>query len=425
MSTTAATVSAERPRVFYGWWVVAAAAVGGLIGGPPLVVFSFPVYFRPLSEHFHAGRGAISLAFTCFNLTQAVFSPAMGWLVDRVGARRVILSSVGLLGGALVGAKLLGSSMAMLYLFFVVLGLATSGSGFPCGVVVSHWFDRKRGLALGCTMLGTGTGAMLMPAIAQRTIAAFGWRTAYAFSGCAVLLVTLPLLSIVLRGDPREMGLLPDGAKTGDGGCAKNEPAEQEGLSWSETWRRREFWMLLAAFFLASASLHACFLHMGALLTDRGVSVRDAALASSLLGMALLLTRFVVGYLLDRIFAPRLAMWFFLGTSAGIALLLAGALGALAFAAAFLVGMGLGAEGDLIAYSLTRYFGLKAFGTAYGTTFAVFLVAGALGAYLMGAAFDRYHSYTLPLGGFLLAMAASAGVLALMGPYRFAAARKA
>ena len=103
-------------------------------------------------------------------------------------------------------------------------------------------------------------------------------------------------------------------------------------------------------------------------------------------------------------------------------MLMFGVSGKAALAAAFLIGMGLGAEGDIIAYSLTRYFGLKAFGTAYGYAFGSFLLAGALGAYLMGAGFDVFHSYTVPLAGFLAAMLTAAWLMTRLGPYRYAAA---
>src|SRR5437016_6579549 len=160
---------------------------------------------------------------------------------------------------------------------------------------------------------------------------------------------------------------------------------------------------------------------MPALLTDRGVSAQGAAMASSIGGIALLIGRVGTGYLLDRFFAPRLAAFFFCGASVGIGLLMFGVGGKAALVAAFLVGLGMGAEGDIIAYSLSRYFGLKAFGTAYGYAFGAFVLAGAFGPLLMGAGFDRTHSYAAPLAGFLVAMLTAAAIMTRLGPYKFAA----
>src|SRR6266404_3294665 len=94
------------------------------------------------------------------------------------------------------------------------------------------------------------------------------------------------------------------------------------GLSWQETWHRPEFWTLIGSFFFASASVHACMLHMPALMSDRGVSPQTAALASSVVGLALLIGRFGTGYLLDRFFAPRIATIFFAATALGIGVLM-------------------------------------------------------------------------------------------------------
>src|SRR5207244_9348411 len=103
------------------------------------------------------------------------------------------------------------------------------------------------------------------------------------------------------------------------------------------------------------------------------------------------------GYLLDRFFAPRVAMLFFGASALGMVLLWSGSTGNVALAAGFLAGFGMGAEADIIAYLFGRYFGLRAFGIAFGHAFGAFLLAGALGTLLMGAGFDWTHSYTVPL----------------------------
>src|SRR5262249_61451055 len=79
----------QRPRLFFGWWVVATAALGLCLGAAPIIVYAFGVFFKPLSEEYHAGRGTISLAFTLQNLAAALFAPLIGTLIDRFGARKV------------------------------------------------------------------------------------------------------------------------------------------------------------------------------------------------------------------------------------------------------------------------------------------------------------------------------------------------
>ncbi len=388
-------------------------------------MYAFGVFFKPLSEEYHAGRGAISLAFTLQNVAAALFAPLTGRLIDRFGARKVILPGTAIFGVMLLSSKLIGGKLGYFYVFLAVLGIIQGcTSPVSYSVVVSHWFNRRRGLGLGLMMLGIGAGAIGIPPAAQKLIAMFGWRTAYAICGGAVLAIVLPIATMFLKNDPRDKGLLPDG----DVEASKDtEPAGEsksvEGLTWQEIWHSSTFWLLVSSFFLAGASVHACVLHMPALLTDRGVSAQAAAAASSVVGFALLIARVGTGYLLDRFSAPRLAAFFFCGAAAGIGALMLGATGKIALGPAFLIGMGMGAEGDIIAYSVSRYFGLKAFGTAYGYAFGAFVLAGALGTLLMGVGFDFTHAYTVPLAGFLMAMLLAAGLMTRLGPYRYGVAQ--
>jgi MFS family permease len=412
--------------VFYGWWIVATAALGLCLGAAPIAVFSFGVFFKPLTQEFHAGRAAVSLAFSLQNLIAAACAPLVGRLIDRFGPRRVILPGTAIFGLILLSSKMLGARIGYLYVFFIALGIVQGcTSPVSYNVVVSHWFNRHRGLALGFTMFGIGLGAIAVPLVAQRLIAMFGWRMAYVASGCAALLIALPVVAGLLKGDPKEKGLLPDGIiplERAEQGVVEARKIE-EGLNWHDIWHTPTFWLLITAFFLAGASVHACVLHMPALLTDRGVSAQGAAMASSIVGVALLVARVATGYLLDKFFAPRLATLFFGGASVGIGLLMLGAAGNLALVAAFLIGLGMGAEGDIIAYTLSRYFGLKAFGTAYGYAFGAFLLAGAAGTLLMGAGFDFTRAYSVPLAGFFLAMVLAAWLMTRLGPYGYAAAQ--
>jgi MFS family permease len=155
------------------------------------------------------------------------------------------------------------------------------------------------------------------------------------------------------------------------------------------------------------------------MLNDQGVDLPTAALGSSIVGAAILLGRAGTGYLLDRFFAPRIAAAFFGGAALGIAALWRG--GPLAFAGGFLVGLGLGAEVDLIAYLTSRYFGLRAFAKVYSLILAAFGLAAALGPLLMGARFDRTGSYRDPLITLLVAAVIAAILMTRLGPYRFGA----
>ncbi len=407
-----------RAKFFYGWWMVVVAGIGLCLSYGPVIVYSFSVFIKPLALELHSSRASISLAFTLANLVQSVSSPLAGRLADRFGARRVILVATVIFALLLIFSHLLPAKLWSFYVFFCLLGFVGSGPApIPYVKVISRWFDWHRGLALGLTMFGIGAGAILMPALAQKLIAMFGWRSTYLVIGSLVLLVCVPFVALFLKDSPEELGLLPDGAI-----AARNTTQQQgneEGLTWREARRSATFWLMVGAVFLVGGSLHGCVLHLAPMLSDQGISPHRVALAISILGSALLIGRVGSGYLLDRFFAPRVGMCIFGAIVCGIALLRIGAASGLLFLAVFLIGLGMGAEVDIIAYLTSRYFGLRAFGEVYGYAFASFVLAGALGPWLMGLGFDRSGSYGSILVGFLLATLVAAVLMTRFGPYRF------
>jgi MFS family permease len=412
------SLTTEHPKVFYGWWIVIVAGIGLCLGYAPIIVYSFSVFIKPLTQEFHSNRASISLAFTLANLLQGISSPLTGRLADRFGARRVILLSTVSFALLLVSAHLVSAKLWNLYVFCGLLGFAGSGPApIPYVKVISRWFDRRRGLALGLTMFGIGSGAILMPVLAQRLIAVLGWRSTFMVIGLFVLAVSVPIVAFFLKESPEEMGLLSDGENTTRQFAEKQ--GSLEGMAWRDARRSRAFWLMVGAIILVGASVHGCVLQLAPLLTDQGVSPNRVALAISLLGSALLIGRVGSGYLLDRFFAPRVAMCLFGAAACGIALLRTGAASGLLFLAVFLIGLGMGAEVDIVAYLVSRYFGLRAFGEIYGYAFASYVLAGALGPWLMALGFDRSGSYDSALLGFFVATLLAVVLMTSLGPYRF------
>jgi MFS family permease len=343
--------------------------------------------------------------------------PFIGRLVDRFGARKVIIPSILLFGLGLMSLSLLSANIWQLYAVYILLGLVGGGTApVPYSNVLSHWFDKRRGLALGVAMVGLGLGAFVMPFLAQMLIVSQGWRQAYIVFGLMVMVVTIPIVGLFFKETPEMVGLRPDGDVMNP-----NQPNAREqkiGLSAQEARQTHTFWILVGAFFLMSASVHGCLIHLVPLLTDRGISPQLAAGATSLFGAALLFGRVGAGYFLDHFFASSVALCFFCGTALGLLLLWSGVTGTAAFIAAFLVGLGMGAEGDIIAYLIGRYFGLRAFGEIYGYAFGAFTLGGVSGPLLMGRWFDATGSYSLGLGVFVVVTLIAAGLMTRLGPYR-------
>ena len=405
-----------RQPVFYGWWVALTAALGLFFGVAPIFVFSFSVFLKAFAVEFHATRAAVSLAFTLHNLLSAFTVPFAGRLIDRFGSRRVILPSTVIFGLILLLA-LLTRSLWEIYLFLQ-----------GCRIL-RMWFGAGRLWKHSCTMVRqtSGTGSSGDDAWNRNWCdghavpsAAFNSQLRMALCVRFVRLRCprnrLPVVRAFLRDNPEQIGLLPDGAAL----APVTDDRATSGLSWPEARRNRSFWFMVGAFFLLGASVHACVLHMVPMLTDRGITAQTAALASSSTGAALLIGRICAGGLMDRYFAPFIAVSFSIGVALGILVLAFGHSTPLAFVGAFLVGLGMGAEADIIAYLTSRYCGLRSFGEIYGYAFATFVIAGAVGTLLMGVGFDRTGGYVVPLTGFFGATSVAAILFGLLGPYKYA-----
>jgi predicted MFS family arabinose efflux permease len=379
LSTAMPEVSAGGGRIYPGWLVVLAAYFGAMVSFGSLLVFTFSIFVKPLTGAFGWSRESVSAAFGLAALTVAVCSPPLGHLLDRWGPRRVILPCMAVFGLAFASLGFLTPRLAHLYAIFVLLGIVGNGTTqMGYSRAVSTWFDKRRGLALALVMAGVGTGAMLLPPIAQALIGGYGWRTAYFVLGSLVLLLGLPLTAVFVRERPVDR---------------VESRTELGGMTVAEGLRSRAFWILIGTLFLSSVSMNGAITHLSPLLTDRGVTAGNAALAASMLGLASFCGRLITGFLLDRFFGPRVGFCLCALSAAGILLLARAGSSVPGMAAAVLIGLGVGAEADLTPYLLTRYFGLRAFSTLYGFTWTAYAIAGAIGPIWMGKAFDATGSY--------------------------------
>lgn len=389
-----------KPQLFRGWSIVAVAFVGQAFGIAPLLVYTFGVFAKPLAESFHSSRGSIALAVSLLDVIIGLSAPAAGWLADRHGARGVISGSIVLLTGCIVALAYVQPPLWHLYALYALAGLiGVVTSPVTYGRVVANWFDRKRGLALGLASAGIGFGAFVTPIMAQYLVDRGGWRLAYLGLAGTAFLIALPAVALWLRGTPQEAGLLPDGVSTPDQQVPRNQPVAgaTPGMTAREAIGTRTFWQLCIIFFCVAACVNGSIAHLVPLLTDHGVSGRTAAFATSLFGLTSIVGRVGNGYLVDRIFAPRVVAILFAGAAAGVALLLAGVTAATASVAAALLGLAVGAESDVIPFLVSRYFGMRAMAMLYGCAFGAYVVGNATGRYLFAAGFDVTGSYALPL----------------------------
>ena len=414
----------SRNGIFHGWWIVTVSAIGMLFCYISSIGFTFGVFANPIIEEFGWSLTEVSLAFSLSLVAMCVAMPVVGPLVDRYGAKSVIVPAIFVLGLSLGSLSFLPDSLLYFYGVYIVAGIAGGGSStMPYSKVVSHWFDKQRGLALALAAMGAGLGSLIMPPFAQALINGLGWRNAYLVIGATVVVVTIPVVVIWLKERPEDMGLTMDGKPASEerkiaAGTAAGSSATAPGLTGPEALGTGVFWLLSAAFFLVSSSVMAALIHLAPLLTDRGFSPEMAALVVAVLGGASLIGGVSSGYLLDRFFAAVVVTGFFSSAAIGLLLLWGLEAGGVPFVAAFLIGLSMGATGEIIPYLTGRYFGLRAFGQIYGYGLISFTLGGVVGPPLMGMVFDATQSYSAGLLAFGIASLVAAAMVVRLGPYR-------
>jgi MFS family permease len=387
-----------------GWRVVAGAAVGMATGiGLYLLVAS--LFITHITREFGWTRGDMGIAGMVAFLTGAIALPLIGRLLDRFGFRRIVLVCV-------PAVALLYVAIALQpgwYWFYLVLmvwgGMFGGGTGaisYTRPVIAA--FERQRGLALGVTTAGTSITAMLIPPLLGAAIAAYGWRAGLYAMIAVTLFVGLPLaLSLfggAQEGAARAVDDIPDGAV----------PAGR-GMTVGEAVRDTRFWLLALALVAINIPGSGIVGQLAPLVGDKGLSDSAAALVMSVYAFGLFVGRLVTGFALDRVPPNLVGAVMTLVPALGIVLLMIPSPSfALAALAVGMIGMQQGSEVDLIAYFVSRNFGV----THYGSIYGMIAMAGALSTAVALVLFGKIHDVTgtydiaLTIGAFAFGTGAAA-----------------
>ena len=411
-------------RFFFGSSIALACFVG-MIGNTGVILFAGTgVLIKPLTEAFGWSRGDVSLAMTLLTVGIALGVLLSGRLIDRYGARRVLCTAIALSILVILTGPIYAVTLPLFYTMMILaalLGAPTNTIGYAR--VVSNWFDKRRGLFIGINSAGAGLGFTLAPLVCNWALGIGGWRAGYISLGLFLLFIVFPTVYFLLIDKPQDVGLLPDGT-------AQNAPDQQQAeetsayLSLGEAVKTRVFWLMIIIIACIAFCLNGLFSQLAALLTDRGVDMNTAALVVSTMGISMAVARVVVGYTIDKLFAPMVALVVFLLVLTGILLLIYGQHLSLYFIAAILMGIGIGTESDLMVFLTGRYFGLRNFGAIFSWVFIAHMTGTSLGPYIMGRSFDIHGNY-IPILQVCLGLLALATVLfAFLGRYDQYTSRK-
>jgi len=389
------------------------AMIGAGCGMTSVIFYTHGVFAVAIANTTGWLRSEIQFAFTLLSLVAVITAPAVGWMIDRMGARRVALWAIPafFMGFALL--SLTGGSLPGYYAAFMTMAVLGAGTlPVTWTTVVNQWFHQNRGIALGIALTGTGIAATLAPSYAGWLIVSQGWQMAYFWLALTTTIIALPVVVLLFRS-PRV------DSHHGESTSTELLAARLDsGSSFAEALRNYRLWVLCFAIFLVAGSVSGLITSFVAQLTDRGFSLAEAAGYASIIGFSVICGRLVAGLLVDRLWAPAVAaVLLSFPAVAALALDMAPLTPVLAGLCAALIGLGAGAEVDLLAFFTSRYFGLRRYGTIYAMTFVFFSLSAGLAPTAFGLVYDWSGDYSLALRFAATACALGALAMLTLGSY--------
>ncbi len=377
-------------RVFYGWYIVAASFVT-LFMTTGIGFYTFSVFMLPLEKHFGASRTAITGFNSIMALLAGFATPVIGVLVHSWGARKVIG-----IGAVVTGAGYLLLSLSTevrhLYMVALLIGVGLSATTLvPNQTIVSHWFIKKRGTAMGIAMMGIAFGGIVWAPLAHALIARFNWQGAFVIFGLAIPLVIVPLAIFVIRRSPESIGLTPDGAAAAavgeDGSGLIAQAGAAQSLTVRQSVRTASFWYLFLVNFFMVLGTSIVTAHAVGITADSALGValgRESAreVGARVITYFLVVSifgRFLGGFLAEK-YSKRHVMCVLYVIMIGSATVLF-RLDSIAVLYLFVVLYGIGMGGSAVVYPLilAENFGLASFSKLLGIMGIPFTLGAAIG----------------------------------------------
>ena len=415
-------VPAKGKAIFYGWWLVGVGVF--LLTLMSLCVFrGMGVMMVVLQKEFAWTRTQISLGTLFSRVEGAALGPVEGYLIDKIGARRMVLVGFTIMSIGFV----LFSFIQNIWQFYGVFIIITLGSGIGGWLavmsVLNSWFNRKRSIAMAGAMSGINIAGFFLPVYAIAMDASF--RMTALVLGIILIAVAIPCVRVI-RNRPEDMGLFPDGLSGEDleknskdetvhlSQTVENLETEEANFTVRQALSTPVFWILTVAHISSTISIATLSLHLTPRLTDMGLSLTTASTIEMTYSMVALPSLFISGWLGDRM-TKRYLITFFLVLQ-GIAILILAFANALPSAILFAVvyGIAFGGRIPLMTSIRGEYFGRKAFATIMGWSMLPNGVLMAIAPVWAGWMFDNHHSYTVPfvtyalinlVGAFIMLMA--------------------
>ena len=354
-----------------------------------------------LDREFGWNRTQLGLALTFTRVEGGLMGPLEGYLTDKVGTRRMVLIGLLILGGAFIFFGQI-QNLWMFYTAYILMALGQGlGSWIPIMTLLTRWFQKGRSMALGWANMSSRGGALLLIPMIGWAIEPdhLGWRLTATILGIVMIGVAIPI-SLAIRNQPEDYGLLPDGAKPdSEPAPLANEasnalPIAEEDFTASEALRTPAFWLIAFGHGFTSMVILAIMAHLGLLMVDKGYQVQDAAFVVSVYTAVAMGFQLVGGYVGGKV-PVRLALAFFTSLQAMgvVVLVFADSLSSI-YAFAVLFGAGFGGRNPLTVAIRGEYFGSASFGKILGFSTVPMNLLLLIAAPLVGWMRDVQGDYT-------------------------------
>ena len=399
---------------FYGWYIIAALFFSMFLGVGARN--GFGIFVETWEREFHATVGTISIAAAIGWLVNGASQVVFGRLVDIFGGRIVITIGLIVMGLGTAAIAAVDNVYVLIALYGVVVSFASGAlSGGPPGVVAARWFRQSRGRALSVLASGGSVGGLVFVPFLTYLLIWTDWRTSWLIAGGIVVLLGAPLVYLVVRDDPRDVGESPDGNRdpvSGQSAPGRATFTPLEARTWTAPFRTAPMWQLSIGYFVCGVTTGSISVHYVRWAIAEGITPTTAALAFGLLSGINAIGVILIGSLSDRV-ERRLLLGcvYLVRGSAFLVLLIPNPYLAL-WGFAIMGGASWLATVPLTTGLAADVYGLRHMGSLVGLINFAHQIGGALAVYLFGLAFDIWGNYDPAIAAGVLFLAV-AGIVSL------------
>ena len=401
-----APLMVRRSPFFYGWLILCLTFASSMIT-TGISGYGISFFVVPMGEALGVSRAEFS-SISLLRLIAIPLVPIAGMLLDKREGPRLILTGGSLLAGL---ALIATSQVQAMWQFYLTFGIVFSAISVVIGwqllgpAVLSKWFVRLRGRAMGISAIGVSFGGFFVAPLAGLLVANMGWRAAWIVLGVGMIVVLTPAAALLMRRQPSDVGLVPDGNPPADARPAPNTDQENEATAtplsepaeypWTvrEAWRTWAFWALLAAQVLAQSSLGSTLFHQVAYVQDKGFDVREAALVATMVAGFAIPSKLIYGFLAERFAARWVLAAAMIPAGLSVLLLVVGGSREMLLAYGVCYGLTMGGYIPMINVALAQYFGRQNMGAIRGVATPVATVAGAVTPFAVGSMWQLLGNY--------------------------------